>query len=81
MKSWFLPSADSLVLQWLGLVAFLILLAACMGGIMVWMKTGKHGKSRRKHRKHKRRRSLNPTLAQTGGLPPKRDPNLPPPGP
>lgn len=81
MKSWFLPSADSLVLQWLGFIAFLLFLAVCMAGIIVWIRTSKHGKSKRKHRKHKHRRSLNPTLAQTGGLPPKRDPNMPPPGP
>jgi hypothetical protein len=52
-----------------------------LGGFIVWLKTGRHSKAKRKRRKHKHHRQLNPTLAQTGGLPPKRDPNLPPPGP
>lgn len=36
-------------------------------------------KHRRHHRRHRRqRRPLNPTLAQTGGLPPVRKPETPP---
>jgi hypothetical protein len=39
-------------------------------------------KSKKKRRKHRQRhhRQHNPTLAETGGLPPKRDPNQPPTG-
>lgn len=81
MKDWFLPSADSPAIQWLGFGAFLLLLCVCLGGLIVWMRTVKHGKSKRKHHKHRHHRPVNPTLAQTGGLPPRRDPNLPPPGP
>lgn len=80
MKSWFLPTANSPVLQWLGFVAFLLLLFVCLGGFMVWLMMARGGKSKRK-RKHRHHRPTNPTLAQTGGLPPKRDPNQPPPGP
>jgi ABC-type nickel/cobalt efflux system permease component RcnA len=40
-------------------------------------------KTRHRHRRHRRRRHehhrRNPTLAETGGLPPLRDPNSPPP--
>jgi hypothetical protein len=79
MKSFFLPSADSPALEWLGLIALLLVCCLCVGGFVVWLKLGKSRfKRKRKHRHH---RPLNPTLAQTGGLPPKRDPNLPPPGP
>jgi len=80
MKRLFLPSADSPVLQWLGFILFLLLLFICLGGLVVWLKVSKSGKSKRK-RRHRHHRPINPTLAQTGGLPAKRDPNTPPPGP
>ena len=81
MKSWYLPTADSPALEWLGFAAFLLVLFICLGGFIVWLKLSRGGASKRKHRKHRHHRPTNPTLAQTGGLPPKRDPNLPPPGP
>jgi hypothetical protein len=80
MKSLYLPSADSPVIEWLGFIAFLVVLFICLGGLIVWLNMARTGKSRRK-RKHRHHRPNNPTLAQTGGLPPKRDSNLPPPGP
>lgn len=80
MKAWFLPNADSPVVEWLGFLLFLLLLSLALGGFIVWLKTSKGGRGRRK-RKHRHHRPTNPTLAQTGGLPPKRDANLPPPGP
>lgn len=80
MKRLFLPSADSPVLQWMGLIVFFLLLFVCLGGIIAWYQTGRSTRAKRK-RKHRHRRPTNPTLAQTGGLPPKRDPNQPPPGP
>lgn len=80
MKSWFLPSADSPFLDWLGLILVLILLfvGAIVG--VLWLKTLNPRPPRRK-RKHRHHRTHNPTLAQSGGLPPRRDPNQPPPGP
>ena len=80
MKRLFLPSADSPVLQWLGFILFLLLLFVCLGGLVVWITTIRKGKSKRK-RRHRHHRPINPTLAQTGGLPPKRGPDEPPPGP
>jgi hypothetical protein len=80
MKSWFIPSATSPFIQWLGFVAFLLFLCVCLGGFIVWLKTSKKTEPKRK-RRHRHHRAHNPTLAQTGGLPPKRDPNVPPPGP
>jgi hypothetical protein len=80
MKKWLMPSADSPVLQWLGFALFLVLLFICVGSFIIWLNTARTSRSRRK-RRHRHHRPTNPTLAQTGGLPPKRDPNLPPPGP
>ena len=80
MKSWFLPTADSPVIEWLGFVAFLLLVFVFVGGFIVWLRMARGGKAKRKRRKLRHHRPINPTLAQTGGLPPKRDPNLPPSG-
>jgi hypothetical protein len=79
MKNAFLPSADSPVLEWLGFGLFLLLLSLSLGGFVVWLKTAKSNRAKRK-KKHRHHRPTNPTLAQTGGLPPKRDANMPPPG-
>jgi hypothetical protein len=80
MKNWFMPTADSPVIQWLGFLLFLLLVCVCLGGLIVWLQVGhKHHGKRKRHRRH--RRPANPTLAETGGLPPRRDPNQPPPGP
>ena len=80
MKHFYMPSADSPVIDWLVFIAFLLLLSLCLGGFFVWLTMIKSGKSKRK-RKHRHHRPTNPTLAQIGGLPPKRDPDVPPPGP
>ena len=80
MKRWALPSSDSPVIQWLEFLGFLLLLFLCVGGFIVWLQVSRNSKSRRK-RKLRHHRPTNPTLAQTGGLPPRRDPNQPPPGP
>jgi ABC-type nickel/cobalt efflux system permease component RcnA len=82
MKNWYLPSADSPILEWLGFIAFLLLLCVCLGAFIIWLRMAKsHKVKHNKHHKHRHHRPINPTLAQTGGLPPKRDPNTPPPGP
>jgi hypothetical protein len=80
MNRLFLPSAENPAFQWLAFVGFLLLLFICLGGFVVWLKVLKRRKPKRK-RKHRHRRDSNPTLAQTSGLPPRRDPNQPPPGP
>ncbi len=80
MKTWFMPSADNPALEWLGFVGFLLVLFVCLGGFIVWVRLAKSSHPKRKHRQHRHHRPVNPTLAQTGGLPPKRDPNLPPSG-
>ncbi len=80
MKRFYLPTADSPVIQWLGFTVFLVLVILVIAGFIVWLKVLRNGKSKRK-RKRRHRRPINPTLAETGGLPPKRDPNQPPAGP
>lgn len=80
MKFLYMPSADSPVVEWLGFIGFLLFVFLAMGGVVVWFKVLRGNKVKRK-RKKRQHRSTNPTLAQSGGLPPKRDPNQPPPGP
>jgi hypothetical protein len=80
MKSWFMNAVNSSALQWLGFLSILLLVVVCLGGFIVWLQVGRNKQSKRK-RRHRHRRPVNPTLAQTGGLPPRRDPNQPPPGP
>ena len=65
--------------QWVNFLA----VAGCMllgaGGSLVWFVAfRKKRKRKRRHHNHEKR-PLNPTLAETGGLPPKRDPDQPPP--
>ncbi|MGA2245864.1 MAG: hypothetical protein ABSH48_12755 [Verrucomicrobiota bacterium] len=80
MKSWFLPSSSSTLLEYLGFFLFLLLVCIGLGGFIVWLTvTRKKPDKRKRRRRH--HRPINPTLDQTGGLPPRRDPNLPPPGP
>jgi dolichyl-phosphate-mannose--protein O-mannosyl transferase len=80
MKSFFAPTADSPVLQWLGLIGILLFFFVVAAGVIAWRQSAKTSGRKRK-RKHRHHRPTNPTLAQLGGLPPKRDPNQPPPGP
>jgi len=64
---------------------FLVMIAAvgiAVGCVVIWMAVyrPKSKKAKRKHRRKRHQRQHNPTLAETGGLPPVRDPNQPPPG-
>jgi hypothetical protein len=73
--------------QWLNFLAMFLALLLGTFSVLIW--TVKFGKRRRrKHKHHKHRQSRderrpNPTLAETGGLPPPRAPDnssdLPPP--
>jgi hypothetical protein len=68
-------------MDWLVFIAFLILLAIVLGGFVLWLRAGRGKNPKQKKRRLRHHRSRNPTLAQTGGLPQKRDPNTPPPAP
>jgi len=82
MNHLFMPSAGSPVIDWLIFATILALVCLAIAGFVVWLAVGRQkGKKTRRQRKYRHHRSVNPTLAQTGGLPPKRDPNEPPPGP
>jgi hypothetical protein len=69
------PSADWLI--------FLVMLASIGLGIsivVVWMVVFRT-KGKKRKRRHRHSRKHNPTLAQSGSLPPMRGPHEPPPGP
>jgi hypothetical protein len=81
MSRFYLPTADSPFIDWLIFVAILLPVCLVIAGFVVWLLMLRGGSSRHRRRKRRHHRPTNPTLAQTGGLPPKRDPNQPPPGP
>jgi hypothetical protein len=74
------PPANSTV-NWQILGAISLALSLPVIGIIVWavLIRNRGQRKRRKHRKH-RRHHHNPTLAQTGGLPPARPRDQPPRG-
>jgi uncharacterized iron-regulated membrane protein len=75
------PSATASA-DWLIYLAGLLALGLILAGTVFWVMARKSGqKPARRRRKHRHHRRHNPTLAQTTGLPPLRDPNQPPPGP
>jgi cbb3-type cytochrome oxidase subunit 3 len=67
--------------DWLIFAVMILTIGIAIAIVVVWMTVyrPKNKKKRRKQRRHHRQH--NPTLAQTGGLPPMRDPDEPPPGP
>ena len=81
MNHFYMPSADSPVMDWLIFVAILLPVCLAIAGFVVWLLVLRGGSSRHRRRKRRHHRPTNPPLAQTGGLPAKRDPNQLPPGP
>jgi cytochrome c-type biogenesis protein CcmH/NrfF len=73
-----LPSSNP-VTEWLIFLVILVPVCLVLAGFVVWLTVirPKRKKSRKKHHHDGR---TNPTLARTNGLPPKRDPNMPPHG-
>jgi hypothetical protein len=67
--------------QWANFLAMaLAILLVALGSLIWFAMARKKRKRKRKHHNHEKRQ-LNPTLAECGGLPPKRDgPNSPPAG-
>ena len=67
--------------DWPIFTAMLLAMGLPIAGFVVWLAVfRKAGAKRRKKRKHRHRSATNPTLAEAGGLPPRRDPNVPPRG-
>ena len=65
--------------QWLNFLAMAVTILLVAIGSLIWfISFRKKRKRKRKPSRSGGKRPLNPTLAETGGLPPKRDPNLPP---
>lgn len=67
--------------DWLVFAAMLLLIGICIAGLITWIFLSRKSNKRKRKRRHRGHNRINPTLAQTGGLPPPRDPNRPPPGP
>jgi hypothetical protein len=75
----FAPNSTSA--DWLAFMAILLAVGLGIGCFVIWLFVlRKTGKKRRKQRRSRHHRKTNPTLAETGGLPPLRDPNQPPRG-
>lgn len=73
-------SSNNAAADWLYFLAILLAIGIGIACFIVWFfMLRKGGKRKRKHR-HRNRRQTNPTLAQTGGLPPARPPGQPPRG-
>ena len=70
------PSSD-----WLVFLGMMLAICLPVGAFVIWLLVFRH-RGKKQHRKNRKRhhRQLNPTLAQTGGLPPLRGPGEPPPG-
>jgi hypothetical protein len=63
--------------QWLNFLAVTGCMLLGAFGVLIWFLFLRK-KRKRKYRHHHEKRPLNPTLAETGGLPPKRNPDEPP---
>jgi hypothetical protein len=58
--------------QWLNFLAMSVAILLAATGAFIWFRIfGKKGKRKRRHHSREKRQ-LNPTLAETGGLPPVR---------
>jgi hypothetical protein len=73
MRQFFTSTAGT-ASDWLMFLAILLVLGFVLAGFILWLTIfRKKRKKRRKNRSH--RRQKNPSLAETGGLPPKRAQN------
>lgn len=67
--------------DWMIFVAILLLVGVSIACFVIWLLVFRKGAKKRKRRsRHREHRKHNPTLAETGGLPPLRPPNQPPRG-
>ena len=75
-----LPSPGSWFQDVFGIL-IIVLASLIIAGVVVWWFLAKNsaakGSRKRKRKRNSHRRKANPTLAQTGGLPPTRDPEAP----
>ena len=66
--------------DWLIFVAILLAVGIGIACFIIWIFMFRKSGKRRRKRQKRHHRQHNPTLAETGGLPPKRDLNQPPRG-
>ncbi len=66
--------------DWMIFVAILLAIGIGIACFVIWLFMFRKTKKRRKRRDGHHHRKINPTLAQTGGLPPPRSPEEPPRG-
>lgn len=66
--------------DWLVFLAILLAVGLGVGCFVVWFYLFGKGSKKKRRQRRRHHRKLNPTLAQTGGLPPPREPNQPPRG-
>ena len=66
--------------DWLIFVAILLAVGLGIACFVVWFFMFRNAGTKKRKRHHRHHRRANPTLAETGGLPPLRQPNEPPKG-
>ena len=65
--------------QWLNFLAMAGGMLLGILAVLIWFLFFRKKRKRKRRQHHHEQRLSNPTLAKTGGLPPKRDPDQPPP--
>jgi len=59
--------------QWLNFLAMALVVLLTAIGSLIWFLAFRKKRKRKRKLHHHEKRQLNPTLAQTGGLPPRRE--------
>jgi hypothetical protein len=76
----FAMPTNSASADWLIFIAILLAIGIGIACFIIWIFMFRKSSRKRKLKKNRRHRQVNPTLAQTGGLPPLRNPGEPPRG-
>ncbi|MEI9866038.1 MAG: hypothetical protein WDN00_16095 [Limisphaerales bacterium] len=63
--------------QWANFLAMAGVILLVAVGSLIWFLAFRTKRKRKRRHHHRERRPLNPTLDQTSGLPPRREPNPP----
>ena len=79
MRSFDMPTSR-VAADWMFFVAILLAVGIGIACFIIWLFRFRKTKKHRKRKNVRHHRKLNPTLAQTGGLPPPRAPDQPPRG-
>jgi heme/copper-type cytochrome/quinol oxidase subunit 2 len=66
--------------DWLIFVAILLSVGIGIACFFIWFFMFRKTNKKKRKKRHRHHRQHNPTLAESGGLPPVRDPNQPPRG-